>query len=229
MPRLLPTAIALIALSLLTTAQAGAAPFRSGHPKCESKRQHFRVLSNKRFRVKHPVPFLTVAANSQVRVYRSTINAVERRFYICSQSTGRSRFIARDPSDSGAAVTDYGLDLLSVTPSTTEEAPSFVALRTFARGDVNYDRFVVFNATGKRVHDTGKLALAEFDLNDRTGLALAANGAMAYEHLGVLSATDTAGTRVLSAPAGGLVDGVASVGQTVYWAQGETAHSATLG
>lgn len=229
MRRLSLAAVSLIALSILTTAQASAAPFSSGTPKCESKRQHFTILSNKRIHRRHAVPYATVAANDQVRVYRSTINFVERRYYVCAQNTGRAHFIGRAPNNSGAATTDLGLDLIAITPDVSEGQPTYVALRTWSRGDLNYDRFLVFDVKGKRVHDTGKLTLAEFDANDRTALALTSNGAIAYEHLGVLFALDAAGTRMLAGPASGAVDGVTAAEQTVYWTQGGAPHSVTLG
>lgn len=147
------------------------------------------------------VPYLTVAASPAVRVYRSTTNYLEHRYYVCSQRTGRAYLVARTIRGGGAATTGFALDELAVVPSANSPT-TYIGFRFAARGDINFDRFVVVDHRGRRVHDTGRLALpGEFSDNDRTALVLTPSGSFAYQHLGLLRAVDAAGTRVLATPA----------------------------
>jgi hypothetical protein len=220
--------VPFVAFLILAMAQSGVAQARSSSTKCDAKRQHFQQLGKKRTRLKHALPYLTVAADENVRVYRTTRNFVEDRYYVCRQSTGRARFVARDLRTGGAATTEYGVDEFSIR-STSDDTRTYIAFRAFTVGDVNDERFVVVDVKGRRVHDTGRLAeTATFDTRDGEVLGLTRSGAFAFEHLGVLIAVDASGSRVLATPAGGAVDNVGAAGQTVYWTQGGVARSVAL-
>lgn len=228
MRRPLLAVVPLAASLILALACSGAAQARSVSAKCDAKREHFMQLGKKRTRLKHTVPYFTVAANDNVRVYRTTRNYVEDRYYVCRQSSGRARFIGRDVRNSAAAATDDGIDEFSIR-STSDNTRTYVAFRAFSVGDVNYEQFVVVDAKGRRVHDTGRLAqTAAFDARRGDVLGLTPSGAFAFEHLGVLIAVDASGSRVLASPAGGAVDNVAAAGQTIYWTQAGAGHSAAL-